>query len=223
MQDALKELRSGGIPAPGRICNLLIKGGLDDHHVTWHIPRSYEKASGEFRSNKTTFSMKFDSLHHLFVHELKDLYSAENQILKALPRMAEAATNIELKRAFLNHLDETRNHIRRLEEIFGNLEFRASDSHGEGAEGLITEGVQFLEAEADCRVRDAGLIFCAQRVEHYEIAGYGGAIALAEALGTRRALENLRLTLAEEDAADRNLSHLSEIVILAGALPASAN
>ncbi len=165
--------------------------------------------------------MESGTLHHLFVHELKDLYSAENQILKALPRMAAAASSPALKRAFLSHLDETRTHIRRLEEIFGDMRFVASGSHGDGAEYLLSEGDHVIATEVAGPARDAGLIFCARRVEHYEMAGYGGAVALASAIGNHEALHHLRLTLEEEGRADRDLSTLSEFVIRADANPAS--
>lgn len=188
-------------------------------------PPLFNSDNGESHSNETTISkdMKFDSLQHLFVHELKDLYSAENQIVKALSRMADTATCPDLRRAFLHHLDETRNHVRRLEEIFGDLDFQPSNLYGDGVEAILLEGDHLIEGEADGPVRDAGLILCAQRIEHYEMAGYGGAIALAEVLGPPLALKNLRLTLEEEGEADRNLSHLSETVILAGAAPASVD
>lgn len=163
--------------------------------------------------------MSLGSLHHLFIHELKDLYSAENQILKALPRMAEAASSPGLKRAFLAHLDETRTHIRRLEEIFGDLEYLPSEAHGDGAESLISEGEHVIESGSAGPLRDAGLIICARRVEHYEMAGYGNAVALAAVVGSDAALRRLRLTLEEEDRADRELTTLSESVIRAGTLP----
>lgn len=166
--------------------------------------------------------MSLGSLHHLFVHELTDLYSAENQILKALPRMAEAASSPGLKRAFLAHLDETRTHIRRLEEIFGDLDYHLpSDSHGDGVEGLISEGHHVIESGSAGPLRDAGLIFFARRVEHYEMAGYGSVVALASVVGSDAVLRRLRLTLEEEDRADRELTLLSETVIRAGALPDS--
>jgi ferritin-like metal-binding protein YciE len=154
--------------------------------------------------------MKLDSLQKLYVHELKDLYSAEKQILKALPKMAGAANDDGLKKAFQDHEQETRAHVERLERIFQNLDFKPGGHHCEGMEGLLKEGSDMIHADADDDVRDAGLISAAQRVEHYEMAGYGAARTYAEKLGRYDEADLLQKTLNEEGAADRHLSTLAE-------------
>jgi len=152
--------------------------------------------------------MRLDSLKKLFVHELKDLYSAEKQILKALPEMAKAATSPRLAEAFRSHEKETETHVSRLENFFKNLQFGPGGEHCSGAEGLIEEGKAMIAMEAEPLVKDAGLVCAAQRVEHYEMAGYGGAVALATCLGLGEAADTLRLTLEEEGKADRDLTYL---------------
>ena len=122
--------------------------------------------------------MKLKDLHSLFVHELKDLYSAEKQLVKALPEMAEAATNEDLRSAFEQHLEETETHIQRLEEVFGTLNVSPRGAKCLAMEGLVAEGSKLLEEDAEPHVLDAALICAAQRVEHYEIAGYGCVRAL---------------------------------------------
>ncbi len=158
--------------------------------------------------------MKLDSLQKLFVHELKDLYSAENQILKALPKLAEAAKSEKLAQAFTSHLEETKTHVSRLEKIFESLDFGPGGEHCSGAEGLIKEGEDMIGMDAEPRVKDVGLVCAAQRVEHYEMAGYGGAVALATSLGYGEAAEILRKTLEEEGKADRDLTHLCQKELL---------
>lgn len=153
--------------------------------------------------------MKKENLHKLFVHELKDLYSAENQLTDALPKMAEKAGHADLKQAFTDHLEETRGQIKRLEAIFDDLDFEPGGSHCVGMEGLLKEGKDALEVE-DPDVRDAALIAAAQRVEHYEIAGYGVASSYAEKLGHTKAANLLYETLEQEGKADRLLSRLAE-------------
>lgn len=154
--------------------------------------------------------MKLDSLEKLYIHELKDLYSAEKQILEALPKMQEAARNDELKKAFQEHLKETETHVKRLEQVFETLPAKPGGEKCKGAEGLIAEGEDLIEADADEFVRDAGLIAAAQRVEHYEMAGYGSAIALAKKLGKYDQAELLQSTLEEEGLTDRKLTQLAE-------------
>lgn len=158
--------------------------------------------------------MKLESLEKLFVHELKDLYSAEKQIAEALPKMSDAASSPRLKEAFDNHLDETKTHISRIEDIFTSLDYSPGGERCDAAEGLIKEGDAMIEMDADENVRDAGLIGAAQRVEHYEMAGYGNAVALASALGLDDAAASLRMTLEEEGKADRDLTHLAQKEIL---------
>ncbi len=153
--------------------------------------------------------MKKENLHKLFVHELKDLYNAENQLTDALPKMAEKAGDADLKKAFTDHLEETRGQIRRLETIFEDLDFEPGGSHCAGMEGLLKEGKDAMKVK-DPDVRDAALIAAAQRVEHYEIAGYGVASSYAEKLGNRKAANLLYETLEQEGKADRLLSRLAE-------------
>jgi len=154
--------------------------------------------------------MKLDSLHSLYVHQLKDLYSAENQVLEALPKLAKASTEPKLQAAFQEHLQQTRGHVQRLEQIFSGLEFAPTGHHCKGMEGLVAEGEEVIEQAADPQVRDAGLIASAQRVEHYEIAAYGTARAFAEQLGAYAAADLLRQTLEEEGETDRTLTALAD-------------
>lgn len=157
--------------------------------------------------------MKLESLHELLVHELRDLYSAENQLLKALPEMAEAASFPQLKSAFQTHLQETEKQVQRLTQVFKELEESPKGETCMGMEGLIEEGKKIIEEDADPSVRDAGLIVAAQKVEHYEIASYGSACVFAETLGLDNVKQILKQTLAEEEATDKKLSQLAEGVI----------
>lgn len=157
--------------------------------------------------------MKLDNLDKLFVHELKDLYSAENQLLEALPKMAKAAKHPDLQKAFLSHLEETKTHVTRLESVFKGLDFKPGGHRCAAMSGLIEEGEEMIKADAAEDVRDAGLIACAQRVEHYEIAGYGTAVALAAKLGKHDLADTLRETLEEEGKADRSLTHIADRVV----------
>lgn len=154
--------------------------------------------------------MKLDSLHKLYVQELKDLYSAESQLLEALPKMEAAASNPHLKKAFKDHLAETKNQISRLEKIFQKLEFQPGGHKCAAMEGLITEGSELLKSDIEPEVLDAALIAAAQRVEHYEMAGYGTARAFAEQLGEHEAADMLQLTLDEEGHANQSLTRLAE-------------
>lgn len=154
--------------------------------------------------------MKLDSLKKLYVHQLKDLFSAENQILAALPKMVEAANDEDLKQAFKDHLGETQRQVERLETIFSALDFGPHGEHCKGAEGLIAEAEGLLSADIEQPVLDAGLIAAAQRIEHYEMAGYGCARTYAEKLGDQQAADLLQESLDEESAADRALTRLAE-------------
>jgi ferritin-like metal-binding protein YciE len=156
------------------------------------------------------FADKFETLRDLYVNELRDLHSAEQQLTAALPKMAEAASSAQLKKAFTTHLEETRGHVRRLEQIFNALGEKPSGKTCEAMEGLIAEGESYVKASGDDSVRDAGLIGAAQRVEHYEIAGYGTARSLANRLGEKNAVELLQRTLEEEGDADHKLSEIAE-------------
>ncbi|HSJ23469.1 MAG TPA: ferritin-like domain-containing protein [Longimicrobiales bacterium] len=153
--------------------------------------------------------MKLDDLRKLYVHELKDLYSAEQQLLEALPKMERAASDGDLKQAFASHLKETQRHVQRLEDIFSRLEFEPGGQRCAGMEGLIEEAADMMKEDAPDSVKDAGLIAAAQRVEHYEIAGYGVVRTYAEKLGDYRAADILQDTLNEEGLADQKLSRIA--------------
>jgi ferritin-like metal-binding protein YciE len=155
-------------------------------------------------------SMTLDSLKKLYVHELKDLYSAENQILEALPAMIQSASDSGLAAALEHHLQETLKQVERLERIFEGLEFEPGGHKCAGMAGLLGEGKRVLEDTSDSSVRDAAIIAGAQRVEHYEIAAYGTARAYAEKLGDYRAADLLQKSLNEEALADQTLSRLAE-------------
>jgi len=157
--------------------------------------------------------MALDSLHDLYVEELKDLYSAENQLLKALPKMAKAASAPELKAAFTEHLEVTRGQVGRLETIFADLGVSPKGKKCKAMEGLIEEGKEILEEDGEPAVIDAALIGAAQRVEHYEMAGYGCVRTFARLLGYTKAEKLLQATLDEEGEADKALTELAETVI----------
>jgi len=159
--------------------------------------------------------MEMDALRDLYVEELKDLYSAEKQLVRALPKMAKNATDPDLKEAFENHLAETEGHVARLEKIFESLESSPRGKKCVGMEGLIEEANELLEEDAEDAVVDAGLISKAQHVEHYEMAGYGTVRTWAEILGEERHVELLQQTLDEEKNADALLSQLSQTVNVA--------
>ena len=153
--------------------------------------------------------MNKQSLRDLYVAELKDIYNAEQQLLKALPKLAKASSSDELRQAFEAHLEETRGQVARLETIFEGMEQSPKGKKCVGMEGLVKEGGEMIE-EFEEAVLDAGLISAAQRVEHYEIAGYGSVIAYAELIGESDAVSLLQESLAEEEQADRKLTELSE-------------
>lgn len=152
-------------------------------------------------------------LHDLYVNELKDLYNAENQLLKALPRMAKAASAPELKAAFTEHLEVTRKQVERLETIFAELEVSPKGKKCQAMEGLVEEGKEVIDEEGEPSVKDAALIAAAQRVEHYEMAGYGCVRTFAKLLGYDDAVVLLQETLDEEGDADKKLTELAESVI----------
>ena len=134
----------------------------------------------------TLTALKLESVEDLFLEELRDLYDAESQLLKALPKLAEAATAPALKMAFSQHLEETKGHVGRLDRVFRELDAKPSGETCEAMKGLVKQGEQFVEAKGEPSVRDAGLIGAAQRVEHYEMAGYGTARTLANVSATKR-------------------------------------
>jgi ferritin-like metal-binding protein YciE len=153
--------------------------------------------------------MQLTSLQDVFVDQLEDLYSAETQLVQALPKMASAANNDELREAFANHLNETQDHVRRLDEIFGQLGQQSGKETCEGMQGLIREGEKIVQATGDPAAKDAALIAAAQRVEHYEIAAYGTARTLADMLDYDDAKDLLDQTLDEEGNADKLLTKIA--------------
>ena len=152
---------------------------------------------------------KITTLHELFVQETKDLYSAENQLTKALPKMAKAATDADLKAGFQHHLEETREHLKRIERIAEILEFSPKGKKCLAMEGLVAEGAETISEDASTSVKDAALICAAQKVEHSEIAGYGTLRAFADLLGYDEVREIIEETLEEEKATDEKLSDLA--------------
>jgi ferritin-like metal-binding protein YciE len=156
---------------------------------------------------------KLTSLEILLAQEIKDLYSAENQLVKALPKMAKAATDPALKEAFTTHLEETKVHVERLEEVAKLLEITPKGKVCKAMQGLVEEGSEVIEEEGEASVKDLALITAAQKVEHYEISGYGSARALADSLGLTDVVEFLQATLDEEGTTDKNLTSLAETLI----------
>jgi ferritin-like metal-binding protein YciE len=157
--------------------------------------------------------MKLKTLEDLLLHELKDLYSAEHQLLKALPKMAKAAINEDLKAGFEEHLDQTKGHAERLEQIAEILDKKLTGHKCKAMEGLIEEGSELISEEAEDAIRDAGLIGAAQRVEHYEMAGYGTARSIAQHLGHEDIADLLEETLEEEKETNEKLTELAETAI----------
>lgn len=157
--------------------------------------------------------MKLNNLQDLFLEELKDMYSAESQIIKALPKLARQCTNSELKDALEHHLEQTRGHKERLEKIFEGLGQKAKAKMCKGMEGILAEGEELLKQEAEDSVMDAGIIAGGQRVEHYEMAAYGTLRSYAEVLGLDEAQRLLQQTLDEEKEADKKLSDIAESFI----------
>jgi ferritin-like metal-binding protein YciE len=158
--------------------------------------------------------MKLASLEDLYVAELKDLFSAEQQLVKALPKMAKAATAKELKQGFQHHLKQTRGHLQRLKKVFAELDASPSGRRCKAMEALIKEGDEIIKADAEPEAMDAGLIAAAQRVEHYEIASYGCVRTYARLLGLRDSAARLQDTLDEEAETDEKLSELAEDINL---------
>jgi ferritin-like metal-binding protein YciE len=157
--------------------------------------------------------MKLESLETLYVEELRDIYNAENQLVKTLPKMAKAAASEELRQAFEDHLEQTKEHIERLEEIFGKLDKKPTGKTCHGMKGLIEEGTEIMKHDGDDHVLDAGLIAAAQKVEHYEMASYGTVRTWAEMLGEDDAADLLQQTLDEEGETDKRLTELAEEIV----------
>ena len=162
--------------------------------------------------------MALESLADLFVDELKDLYSAEKQLVKALPKMAKAASSAKLRKGFEDHLRQTEGHVERLEDIFEQMGVKPRGPKCEAMEGLIEEGKRMMKEEAEPAVMDAALIAAAQRVEHYEIAGYGTVRSFARMLGNEKAERLLQKTLEEESETNEKLTKLAETEINAAAM-----
>jgi ferritin-like metal-binding protein YciE len=160
--------------------------------------------------------MEHQALKELYIDELKDIYNAENQLVKALPKMAKAATSEELRTGFEEHLEQTRGHVQRLEQIFKALGEKPSGKKCKGMEGLVAEGQEMMGEDFEDDVMDAALISAAQRVEHYEIAAYGTVRTYAELLGEDTAVQLLEQTLEEEKETDQKLTDMaSEINVKA--------
>jgi ferritin-like metal-binding protein YciE len=154
--------------------------------------------------------VKLESLRDLYVEQLKDLYNAEQQLIKALPKMAKAASSEELKAAFEDHLGQTKQHAQRIETIFEQMDEKVEGKKCKAMEGLVKEGSEVIEEDMTEEIKDAALIAAAQRVEHYEIAGYGCVHAYAVKLGEKEAADLLSQTLDEEKAADEKLNGIAE-------------
>jgi ferritin-like metal-binding protein YciE len=150
------------------------------------------------------------TIHDAFVEELRDTYDAEKQLIKALPKMAKAASSAELRSAFETHLEETRGHVERLEQVFESLEEKVKGKHCEGIAGIIEEGKSIMGEDFDEAAMDACLIAAGQRAEHYEMAAYGTLVAWARAMGHTEAADLLQETLDEEKATDEKLTTLAE-------------
>jgi ferritin-like metal-binding protein YciE len=155
-------------------------------------------------------TLEFNSFDDLFLSQIEDLYDAEQRLTKALPKMAEAAHSSQLKQAFQSHLTETEGHVRRLEQIFKELNTSPTRETCKAMKGLIAEGEEMIKATGNPDIKDAALIAAAQRVEHYEMSGYGTARAFARRLGLTQAVNLLEQTLEEEKAADQKLNTIAE-------------
>lgn len=163
-------------------------------------------------------SYQFNSLNDLFVQQLKDLYDAEQQLTDALPKMAEAASSSSLKSAFSEHFAQTQGHVRRLEQVFAGINCQPQRESCPAMKGLIKEGQEIIAAQGDASVRDAALIAAAQRVEHYEMAGYGTVRTFAHQLGRDDLAQILQQTLDEEGEADKKLTQIAESQVNANTL-----
>lgn len=156
------------------------------------------------------FAMEFNNLNDLFIEQLRDLYDAEQRLTDALPKMAEAATSSQLKQAFTQHFSQTKEHVRRLEQVFNQIGKQPEGETCPAMKGLIQEGQQAISAKGDSAVKDAALIAAAQRVEHYEMAGYGTVRTFAQQLGMQNVASILQKTLDEEGQTDKLLTQLAE-------------
>jgi ferritin-like metal-binding protein YciE len=182
------------------------------------LSASCNAAREDFPQGRNTYNqdrgiMKLDTIKKLYVEELRDVYSAEQQLLEALPKMATGSSSDELKQAFEDHLEETKGHVERLEEIFETLDEKPAGKTCKAMKGLIEEGSEILDAKGEDSVLDAGIIAAAQKVEHYEMATYGTLRTWAELLNEDEAASLLQETLDEEGRADKTLNELATEVI----------
>jgi len=153
--------------------------------------------------------MKLETLHDLYVNELRDLHHAENQIIKALPKMIESSNSTDLRNALANHLEQTRTHVERLEQVFRLHNEEIEDEKCKGMQGIIDEGKDLVKHDENLGVRDAAIIASAQKVEHYEMASYGTVRTWAEMMGHDEAARLLQQTLEEEEEADKKLTQIA--------------
>jgi ferritin-like metal-binding protein YciE len=176
------------------------------------VPR-VQQTCNETKTERKKGNMNLETLKELYVQELRDLYNAENQLIKALPKMAKGASSDELKEAFEKHLEQTKGHVERLEEVFQELGEKTKGKTCHAMKGLIEEGSEVLEADGEDSVLDAAIIVAAQKVEHYEIASYGSVRTFAQLLGQDKSAELLQQTLDEESEANELLNKLAEDIV----------
>jgi ferritin-like metal-binding protein YciE len=180
--------------------------------VIWYSPDTNIHNQVQQLEGKTN-GMKLDTLKTLYINELRDLYNAENQLVKALPKMAKGASSEELQDAFEKHLEQTKTHVERLEEVFEEIGEKPKGKTCKAMKGLIEEGSEILDEDGEESVLDAGIIVAAQKVEHYEIAGYGSVRTFAQLLGKDRSADLLQTTLDEESEANELLNKLAEDIV----------
>jgi ferritin-like metal-binding protein YciE len=180
------------------------------------VAASQRRYSSQSSKNLRRCNVQQSDLKELYIDELKDIYSAETQLVKALPKMAKAAASDELRSGFEEHLEQTKGHVSRLEQIFQALDEKPTGKKCMGMEGLIKEGGEAAEEDYEDDAKDAALIGAAQRVEHYEIAAYGTVRAMAEKLGEDAAVKLLSQTLQEEKDTDVKLSGLADEIVVVG-------
>ena len=166
--------------------------------------------------------MKIETMEELFVEELKDLYNAEKQLVKALPKMVKNASSADLRAAFSEHLEQTNNHVTRLEQVFETLDMKPKSKTCNGMKGLLEEGEEVMDEDATETLCDLHIIGAAQKVEHYEIAGYGTVRTWAQMLGNTEAAALLEETLREEEAADKRLTQISKSMLKSAPVGRSA-
>jgi ferritin-like metal-binding protein YciE len=180
--------------------------------VIWYSPDTNIHNQVQQLEGKTN-GMKLDTLKTLYINELRDLYNAEQQLVKALPKMAKGASSEELQDAFEKHLEQTKTHVERLEEVFEEIGEKPKGKTCKAMKGLIEEGSEILDEDGEESVLDAGIIVAAQKVEHYEIAGYGSVRTFAQLLGKDRSADLLQTTLDEESEANELLNKLAEDIV----------